>query len=80
MEIYDAIPVLMTNIQRDLLAAHKDVNAEPTGGDRKYRKNTSETQLVPIGRSKGVGAFNGSSLPTLMVYMIKGAAEDTLTC
>ncbi|KAG9559424.1 hypothetical protein KCU71_g9336, partial [Aureobasidium melanogenum] len=72
MDIYDAIPVLMTNIQRDLLAAHKDVNAKPTGGDRKYKKNTSETQLVPIGWSKGVGAFNGSRLPTLMVYMIKG--------
>ncbi|KAG9612153.1 hypothetical protein KCU77_g1276, partial [Aureobasidium melanogenum] len=72
MDIYDAIPVLMTNIQRDLLAAHMDVNARPTGGDRKYRKNTAETQLVPIGRSKGVGAFNGSRLPTLMGYMIKG--------
>ncbi|KAG9522697.1 hypothetical protein KCU93_g6943, partial [Aureobasidium melanogenum] len=72
MDIYDAIPVLMTNIQRDLLAAHKDVNAKLTGGDRKYKKNTSETQLVPIGWSKGVGAFNGSRLPTLMVYMIKG--------
>ncbi|KAG9647647.1 hypothetical protein KCU95_g9926, partial [Aureobasidium melanogenum] len=72
MDIYDAIPVLMTNIQRDLLAAHKDVNAKPTGGDRKHKKNTSETQLVPIGRSKGVGAFNGNRLPSLMVYMIKG--------
>ncbi|KAH0346937.1 hypothetical protein KCU83_g7038, partial [Aureobasidium melanogenum] len=85
MDIYDAIPVLMTNIQRDLLAAHKDVNAKPTGGDRKYKKKISETQLVPIGRSKGVGAFNGSRLPTLMVYMIKGrdylsgAAVDIVT-
>lgn len=72
MDIYDAIPVLMTNFQHDLLAAHKDVSAKPTGRDRKYKKNTSETQLVPIGRSKGVGAYNGSRLPTLMVYMIKG--------
>lgn len=72
MDIYDAIPVLMTNIQRDLLVAHKDDDAISPGGDRKYKKNNSETQLVPIGGSKGVGAFNGSRLPALMVYMIKG--------
>lgn len=72
MDIYDAIPVLMTNIQRDLLAAHENTNAKPTGGDRKYKNNTSKTQLVPIGRSKGVGAFNGGRLPSFMVCMIKG--------
>lgn len=72
MDIYDAVPVVMTNVKRDLLAAHKDLNAKPTGGDRKYKKNTSETQLVPCGLSKGVGAFNGNRLPTLMVYLIKG--------
>ncbi|CAD0113376.1 unnamed protein product [Aureobasidium uvarum] len=72
LDIYEAIPVLMTNLQRDLLAAHEDVNTKPTGDDRKYKKNASETQLVPIGRSKGVGAFNGNRLPTLMVHMIKG--------
>lgn len=72
MDIYDAIPVVLTNLKRDLLAADKDPNAKPTGGDRKYKKNTSETQIVPVGLSKGVGAFNGNKLPSVMVYMIKG--------
>ncbi|KAF1355174.1 hypothetical protein BDV97DRAFT_344869 [Delphinella strobiligena] len=72
LDIMEAIPVLMTNVKRDLLAAHKDPSIKPTGPDRKFRPNTTETQLVPIGQSKGVGAFNGNKLPSIMVYMIKG--------
>ena len=72
LDIMDAIPVLMTNVKRDLLAAHEDPSGKPTGPDRKFKANVSETQLVPVGRSKGVGAFNGNKLPVIMVYMIKG--------
>ena len=72
ISIMDAIPTLLTNVKRDLLAAHADPNGKPTGGDRKYKQNNSETQLVPVGQSKGVGAFNGNKLPNIMVYMIKG--------
>lgn len=72
LDIMEAIPVLMTNVKRDLLAAHKDPSVKATGPDRKFKPNTTETQLVPVGQSKGVGAFNGNRLPTFMVYMIKG--------
>lgn len=72
LDIYEAIPVVLTNIKRDLLAAHKDPSAKATGADRKYKKNTAETQVVPVGQSKGVGAFNGNKLPSFMCWAIKG--------
>lgn len=77
LDIMEAIPVLMTNVKRDLLAAHKDPNVKPTGPDRKFKASTAETQLVPVGQSKGVGAFNGNKLPSMAVYMIKG--KDYMT-
>jgi len=78
--LYDAFPVLATNVKRDLLhfatvgdsdavAAEK---ATPPGKDRQYKENLSETQLVPIGRSMGVGAVFGWRLPSFMVWVIKG--------
>jgi NADH dehydrogenase FAD-containing subunit len=69
MDIYDAVPVLLTNVKRDLLSP----DGKPTGGqDRPYKPNLKETQLVPIGRSKGVGAVFGWKLPSIMIWMIKG--------
>ena len=61
-----------TNLKRDLLAAHLDPDAKPTGKDRSYVKNMKETQLVPIGRSKGVGAVFGWWVPSIFVWLIKG--------
>ncbi|KAK5149043.1 hypothetical protein BJ546DRAFT_528581 [Cryomyces antarcticus] len=87
MDIYDAIPVVLTNIKRDLQHAATSGASSPSsnnnekqpelagnapGSDRTYKANLKETQLVPVGRSKGVGAVFGWKLPTLMVYMIKG--------
>ncbi|KAK4984702.1 hypothetical protein LTR50_006443 [Elasticomyces elasticus] len=72
MDIFDAVPVLLSNVQRDMLAAAKDDAAKPTGGDRPYKPNLKETQLVPIGQSKGVGAMFGYRLPSTMVWAIKG--------
>ena len=34
--------------------------------------DTREMQLVPIGRSKGVGAAMGYRVPSIMVWAIKG--------
>jgi NADH dehydrogenase FAD-containing subunit len=68
MDIYDAVPVVLTNVKRDLLYAEGGAK----GQDRPYKPNLKETQLVPIGRSKGVGAVFGWKLPSLMVWMIKG--------
>jgi len=70
LDMYEAVPVLGTNLRRDLLAS--DAGQKPTGGDRSHSPITKESQLVPVGRSKGVGAFNGNKVPSLMVWGIKG--------
>ncbi|EUC38895.1 hypothetical protein COCCADRAFT_81855 [Bipolaris zeicola 26-R-13] len=69
MDMYDAIPVAMTNLKNDLLA---HLTGEPHKGDRHYAANMKEQQVVPIGTQKGVGAFNGFRLPSQMVWFIKG--------
>ncbi|KAK6380968.1 hypothetical protein LTS17_005169 [Exophiala oligosperma] len=69
--VLSAVPVLATNIERDLLNA--DGNQTSTvGEDRKFEEDKRETQLVPIGQSKGVGAAMGYRLPSFMVWLIKG--------
>lgn len=69
--ILEAIPVLCANIKRDLLlASGKDGSV--VGEDRTFKVDTRETQLVPIGKSKGVGAAMGYKLPSFMVWLIKG--------
>ncbi|KAF2097774.1 FAD/NAD(P)-binding domain-containing protein [Rhizodiscina lignyota] len=74
MAIYDEIPVVMTNMKRDLLNESKGENAlpAPKGEDMTFTPNTKETQVVPVGRGKGVGAIFGWRLPSFFVWMIKG--------
>ncbi|KFY81286.1 hypothetical protein V500_11547 [Pseudogymnoascus sp. VKM F-4518 (FW-2643)] len=79
LDIYDAVPVALANMKRDLLAATISENAIPEGKDLLYRPNLTETQIVPIGRSKGVGAFRGWRLPSLVVWFIKGRKYMTDT-
>lgn len=71
-DIYDSVPVVASNLERDLLAAHEDINAKPTGPDRKWKATHEETQLVPVGRSHGVGAIFGWRIPSFFVWLIKG--------
>ncbi|KAK3074694.1 hypothetical protein LTR53_002701, partial [Teratosphaeriaceae sp. CCFEE 6253] len=84
LDIMDEIPVLGTNLRRDLLAAHTDIHAKPEGKDRCFEPNMKETQLVPVGRSKGVGAVFGWRIPSLVCWLIKGrdymlgGAPDTI--
>ncbi|OJJ51746.1 hypothetical protein ASPZODRAFT_148970 [Penicilliopsis zonata CBS 506.65] len=66
--IINAIPVLGANIKRDLLLAA----GATAGEDRVFTEDVRETQLVPIGRSKGVGAVMGYRVPSLLVWGIKG--------
>jgi len=66
-----AIPVACANIKRDLLLASGQENSS-VGEDRVYKEDTRETQLVPIGKSKGVGAVMGYQLPSFLVWLIKG--------
>jgi apoptosis-inducing factor 2 len=66
--LVNAIPVLCANIKSDLLlAAGKEGNPE-----RIYKEDTTETHLVPIGKSKGVGAAMGWWMPSWAVWLIKG--------
>lgn len=69
--ILNAIPVLCANIKRDLLLA-SGKNESTVGEDRLFKEDTRETQLVPIGKSNGVGAAMGYSLPSFLVWLIKG--------
>ncbi|KAI4270660.1 MAG: hypothetical protein L6R38_007062 [Xanthoria sp. 2 TBL-2021] len=74
--ILEAVPVLCTNLKRDLLHAF-DGNGigelrNTTAGDRIFKPDMRESQLVPIGKSKGVGAAMGWALPSYAVWAIKG--------
>ncbi|KAF2230559.1 FAD/NAD(P)-binding domain-containing protein [Viridothelium virens] len=69
--ILNAIPVLCANIKRDLLLDSGKEKGS-TGEDRTFEEDTRETQMVPIGKSKGVGAAMGYQLPSFMVWLIKG--------
>jgi apoptosis-inducing factor 2 len=66
-----AIPVLCTNIKRDLLLASGN-EKNSVDEDRVFKEDTRETQLLAIGKSKGVGAAMGYQLPSFMVWLIKG--------
>ncbi|KAF1810804.1 FAD/NAD(P)-binding domain-containing protein [Eremomyces bilateralis CBS 781.70] len=69
--IFPAVPVLCANIKRDLLLA-AGVDESSIGEDRIFKEDTRETQLVPVGRSKGVGAAMGYRLLSFLVWAIKG--------
>lgn len=69
--ILNAIPVLCANIKRDLLL-DSGKEKSSVGEDRVFKEDTRETQMVPIGKSKGVGAAMGYQLPSFMVWLIKG--------
>ncbi|KAL2076043.1 hypothetical protein VTL71DRAFT_986 [Oculimacula yallundae] len=69
--ILDSIPVLCTNIKRDLLL-DAGVSESEVGAERVFKEDVRESQLVPIGRSKGVGAAMGWRLPGWLVWLIKG--------
>jgi apoptosis-inducing factor 2 len=69
--ILDSIPILCANLRRDLMLAAGVVEAK-AGEEKKFKEETRETQLVPIGKSKGVGAAMGWRLPSFLVWLIKG--------
>ncbi|KAK7188801.1 hypothetical protein DPSP01_005697 [Paraphaeosphaeria sporulosa] len=69
--IMAAVPVLGTNMHRDLLL-DAGVPENQVPAEKLYKEERRETQLVPIGRSKGVGAAMGWRLPSWMVWLVKG--------
>ncbi|KAJ5260567.1 hypothetical protein N7478_012172 [Penicillium angulare] len=69
--ILNTVPILCANIKRDLSIAAQ-IDPASLGEDRLFKEDTRETQLVPIGKSKGVGAFMGFQMPSFIVWAIKG--------
>ncbi|KAK1623844.1 hypothetical protein BDP81DRAFT_438910 [Colletotrichum phormii] len=69
--ILSAVLVMCANIKRDLLLASEKPESA-TDKDRLFEEDVRETQLVTVGKSKGVGAAMGYQLPSFMVWMIKG--------
>jgi NADH dehydrogenase FAD-containing subunit len=69
--IMAAVPVLGANIGKDLLLASGSEGAGSMD-DKLFKADPRETQLVPIGTRKGVGAAMGWRLPGWLVWLIKG--------
>jgi len=69
--ILAAVPVLGGNIKRDLLLAAGKSESD-VGADKVFKEDTRETQLVPIGKSKAVGAAMGWRFPSWVIWLIKG--------
>lgn len=70
--ILSAIPILCASMKHDLRLEgnhQKDLSA---GAGRVFEEDTRETQLVPIGTTKGVGAAMGVQLPSFLVWLLKG--------
>lgn len=64
-----AVPIISNNMAKDLHAA---AGVGVVNEDKLFIEDMRETQLVPIGRKKGVGAAMGWKLPSWLVWMIKG--------
>ncbi len=73
-----AVPVLCASLGRDLLllaaeqGKKKKKEERDMGPVRLFQEDVRSTQLVPMGRSKGVGAAMGFALPSFLVWLIKG--------
>jgi NADH dehydrogenase FAD-containing subunit len=69
--IMAAVPVLGGNMKRDLLL-DAGIPESEVPAEQVFKEEKRETQLVPIGKSKGVGAAMGWRLPSWMVWIFKG--------
>lgn len=74
LDLYAAMPCLGINMSNDLAVGFGDAKAHtgPSRKDKLFVTDTSETQFVPVGRTKGVGAFKGWRMPSIAVYNGKG--------
>ncbi|KAH7073155.1 FAD/NAD(P)-binding domain-containing protein [Paraphoma chrysanthemicola] len=73
--IIAAVPVLCNNIHHDLLTSSSpsaNLTSKQIPAEKHFHEDTRETQLVPLGTKKGVGAAMGWRLPGWLVWVIKG--------
>ncbi|KAL5414361.1 hypothetical protein PMIN06_002339 [Paraphaeosphaeria minitans] len=73
IDVMDGLPVLATNLKRDLLAYdEKHPERAAPGKDRIFTPNTKEVMFVPIGTATGVGVVFGYRVPGFLVWLLKG--------
>ncbi|KKY38230.1 putative amid-like mitochondrial [Diaporthe ampelina] len=70
--ILSAVPILCASMKHDLLLDAGQSRGVSDGKGPVFMEDTRETQLVPVGKGKGVGAAMGFQLPSLLVWLIKG--------
>jgi NADH dehydrogenase FAD-containing subunit len=81
-DVYDSLPILLHNLQNDLIT-YEYQTEHPYGGqgaelrlqkleDWAYMQNPTDSQLMPISRFGGVGILFGMKLPSIMVWLMKG--------
>lgn len=70
--ILSAVPILCASMKQDLLFEGSHQKDLSVGAGRVFEEDTRETQLVPIGTTKGVGAAMGVQLPSFLVWLLKG--------
>jgi NADH dehydrogenase FAD-containing subunit len=81
-DVYDSVPILLRNLQNDLIAWEYQ-KEYPRGGtaaedklqqleDFEYVQNPTDSQLMPISRFGGVGILFGKKIPSFMVWLMKG--------
>jgi NADPH-dependent 2,4-dienoyl-CoA reductase/sulfur reductase-like enzyme len=71
--IFEAVPVVGNNLKGDILLEVTGSEGGPAvPPEKSYNPDNGETQLVPIGRRTGVGAFMGWKMPGWVIWMIKG--------
>jgi apoptosis-inducing factor 2 len=74
---FAAFPTVMVNMKRDLVhdakvEASGDEKLVKAGKDMVFKDTVGESQIVPVGRRSGVGAFSGWRFPSFTVWLIKG--------
>lgn len=70
--IMSAVPTLCASMKDDLLVEGGHLKDLPSGVGHAFKEDMRETQLVPIGRGRGVGAAMGFQLPSFLVWLLKG--------
>ncbi|KAF2638592.1 AMID-like mitochondrial oxidoreductase-like protein [Massarina eburnea CBS 473.64] len=72
LALNDMMPVLFTNLKRDLFSFNPaDPTAKAPGKDQEFKKNEKETLVVSIGSQGGVGAAFGWRVPNWVIWLMK---------
>jgi len=78
IDVNDSLPVLYTNLRRDLFAYNPAKPAEKAPGqDRVFKPNLKDMLGCPIGSTGGVAIAFGWRLPSFVIWLVK--ARDMMT-